>query len=107
MPWWLLWKRKVQGADVKRLEAWDLFEGPSLAGGDFRGARLTWVAELVMDVDRGGAGDRDHSPSHLYGHLNPHPVDAAPSWFTLSPMRSSQCSVAAKMAVVCTGYTRW
>lgn len=39
MPWWLLWKRKVQGADVARLEAWEP-GGPSVAGGDFRGARL-------------------------------------------------------------------
>ena len=29
MPWWLLWKRKVQGADVKRLEMWDPVGGPS------------------------------------------------------------------------------
>ena len=39
MPWWLLWKRKVQGEDVARLEAWKP-GGPSLAGGNFLGARL-------------------------------------------------------------------
>ncbi len=39
MPWWLLWKRKVQGADVARLEAWEP-GGPSLAGGNFLGIRM-------------------------------------------------------------------
>ena len=39
MPWWLLWKRKVQGADVGRLEAWEP-GGPSMAGGNFLGARM-------------------------------------------------------------------
>ena len=39
MPWWLLWKRKVQGADVARLEAWEP-GGPSMAGGNFLGIRM-------------------------------------------------------------------
>ena len=49
MPWWLLWKRTVQGADVERLEAWD---GPSLAGGDFRGARLRGRAMLDIALSK-------------------------------------------------------
>ena len=36
MPWWLLWKRKVQRVDVKRLETWAP-SGPSLQSGNFLG----------------------------------------------------------------------
>ena len=58
MPRWLLWKRKVQGADVKRLETWDPVEGPSLAGGDFRGARLRGRALFDIDLSK---STLDHS----------------------------------------------
>ena len=71
MPWWLLWKRKVQGADVGRLEAWRP-GGPSLAGGDFRGARLRGRVLLDIDLskstlDRCGLREAELSDADLSG----------------------------------------
>ena len=58
MPWWLLWKRKVQGTDVARLEAWKP-GGPSMAGGNFLGIRRPRQDLSGIDLSKANLNQAD------------------------------------------------
>ena len=51
MAWWLLWRERVQGADVAQLRSWSP-GGASLSGGDFRGARMWGKALPRVDLSQ-------------------------------------------------------
>ena len=66
MAWWLLWKRKVEGEDVSRLEGWKP-GGPSLSGGNFLGVRLPRQDLRGIDLSQSNLNEADLRKANLTG----------------------------------------